>query len=603
MTADGPAHVVEHAPGQLDSSEKIAKSPELPALPGTEARALAQALGLSTTVADLLIRRGHRDPEATRRFLEPKLQHLTRPDAMAGRAAAAERLARAIRARERICVFGDYDCDGITATAVTTESLRLLGGDVTPLLANRYAGGYGLSPSAVERILAARPSVLVTCDCGSSDHEALAALRQHGIDAVVIDHHLVPDEPLPALAFLNPHRQDCGFPYKGLASCGLALSLAAAVRAALGSNLDLRGALDLVAIGTIADVVPLDGDNRALVRAGLRVLEQARRPGIRALLELAKVDGAASISGEDIAFRIAPRINAPGRLGAPDLALELLLAPTDDHARGVAAQIEQLMTERRALQDRVLAEAIAEIEEAGWAERAAIVVGRAGWSQGVVGIVAGRLADRYQLPVIVIGFDGEHGRGSVRGPKGSRLHTALSAAAHVLTRFGGHQAAAGLDVELSRLGELREAFESACSQGLAAPLEPAAGTEGQLIARFAPEDDPFRVLLDLAKLEPCGEKNPAASLYIESEVVAAREVRGGHLKLELEIERGRRIAGFGPTLGDRAAGLRGRVMVLGKLRPDRWRGGEAVELKVERVTELAESPGAEQSCGNPRPGA
>lgn len=287
--------VVVPALGTAYSPETSASRRALPEHAGPEARELATALGLTTTVADLLVRRGHQDLEATRRFLDPKLLHLTRPDAMADRLVAADRLARAVRERERICVFGDYDCDGITATAVTTEVLTLLGGDVVPVLASRYAGGYGLSAGARTRIEETGARVLVTCDCGSSDHESLEQLRRQGIDAIVIDHHLVPEEPLPVLAFLNPQRKECGFPYKSLASCGLALSLGAAVRAALGSTLDLRRVLDLVAIGTIADVVALDGDNRALVRAGLRMLEQARRPGIRALLENARIDPGASI--------------------------------------------------------------------------------------------------------------------------------------------------------------------------------------------------------------------------------------------------------------------------------------------------------------------
>src|SRR6185437_13889976 len=218
------------------------------------------------------------------------------------RDASAERIARAVRAGERICVFGDYDCDGITATAITTSFLRALGGDVTPLLATRLEGAYGLSAPALERVLAARPTLLVTCDCGSSDHERLAVARARGIDTVVIDHHLVPAEPLPAFAFLNPHRPECGFPYKGMASCGLALSLGAAVRKTLGASLDLRPFLDLVAIGTIADVAPLDGDNRALVRAGLAVMGgiagpggRVQRPGLRALAENARFDLAAGL--------------------------------------------------------------------------------------------------------------------------------------------------------------------------------------------------------------------------------------------------------------------------------------------------------------------
>ncbi|HSC89670.1 MAG TPA: DHH family phosphoesterase, partial [Polyangiaceae bacterium] len=207
------------------------------------------------------------------RFLRPRLAELTRPDAMVDRSTAARRLARAVRENERIVVFGDYDCDGMTATAILTDALRELGASsVTPVLASRFAGGYGLSARALERVLEAEPSLVITCDCGSSDHPSLERLRQRGVDAVVIDHHLVPAEPLPALAFLNPHRPDCGFAYKGLASCGLAFSVVAALRSELGAQLDPKGYLDLVAIGTIADVAPLDGDNRALVRAGLAQL-------------------------------------------------------------------------------------------------------------------------------------------------------------------------------------------------------------------------------------------------------------------------------------------------------------------------------------------
>lgn len=536
---------------------------------------------MTTTVADLLLRRGHADVDRTRRFLDPKLAHLTAPDCMADRAAAAERLAFAVRRREPIAVFGDYDCDGITSAAIMTEVLRALGGEVAPFLASRFDGGYGVSEAAVERIVGSGARVLVTCDCGSSDHTSLAVLRARGIDVIVIDHHLVPDEPLPALAFLNPHRQECGFPYKGLASCGLALSVGAAVRAALGTPLDVRQWLDLVAIGTIADVAPLDGDNRVLVCAGLRALRSAKRPGVRALLELAKIDPGFPVTGDDVAFRLAPRINAPGRLGAPDVALKLLLARSDEEAGLLAAEIEQLTLARRSLQEQMLAEAIEEIEQNGWADRRSLVLGREGWNPGIVGIVAGRLASRYDRPVIVVGFAGGHGRGSVRGPSGVRLFDLVSEAGDVLLRFGGHQAAAGLELTLARLPELRERFEAACSKGLRGPgadkLDP------KLLARLSPEDEPHQVLSDLMRLEPCGAMNPAPRLFVEGTVVAAREVRGGHLKLELDLPSGHRMGGFGVAMGERAPLLKGTVWVLGRLRADRFRGGNAVEIYADEI--------------------
>ncbi|MBK7585114.1 MAG: single-stranded-DNA-specific exonuclease RecJ [Myxococcales bacterium] len=562
------------------AENKSIVGPLLPAPASAEALALARAAGLSVTIADLMQRRGLTDPVELARFMEPKLSHLTPPDAMADRDAAAERIAFAIREREPIAVFGDYDCDGITSAAILTGIIRALGGTVVTLLASRFDGGYGVSAAAVQRITDSGARLLVTCDCGSSDHVTLADVRSRGLDIIVIDHHLVPDEPLPALAFLNPHRPECGFPYKGLASCGLVLSIGAAVRARLGQTLDLRAWLDLVAIGTIADVAPLDGDNRALVRAGLRTLAEGKRPGVRVLLELARFDATHALSAEDVAFRIAPRINAPGRLGKPDLALDLLLATSHEDARAIGAEIERLSTERRSIQDKMITEAVREIEEAGYHERAAIVIGREGWSHGIVGIVAGRIASRYGKPVIAIGFEaGGHGRGSVRGPKGSRLHDALSQVGDVLERFGGHQAAAGVEVRIDRLEALRDGFETACASAPALPAEDQAADTVWLHSG----DRPAQVLADVARLEPCGQANPAPRVAVEADVLAAREVKGGHLKLELELEGSQRMGGFGVSMGSRAAALSGRVVVLGRLRRDAWRGGDAVEMRVEEV--------------------
>ena len=549
--------------------------------PSAWARELALGLGVSVTLAELLEQRGHRELEATRRFLNPRLSELTVPDAMVDRSLAAERIARSIRAGDLVAVFGDYDCDGMTSAAIMTEVIEALGGRAVTFIASRFEGGYGVSSAAVDKVLASGAPLLVTCDCGSSDHVSLQRLRDAGVDCVVIDHHLVPAEPLPAVAFLNPHRPECGFPYKGLASCGLALSIGAALRTALGKELDLRRWLDLVAIGTIADVAPLDGDNRALVRAGLRAIGEARRPGIRALLELAKLDAQSPITAEDVAFRIAPRLNAPGRLGSADIAVQLLLAKTLDEAHALAAEIEQRSSERRLLQERMIEEALAEIEAEGWADRAAIVIGREGWNHGIVGIVAGRLADRFKCPVMAIGFSNGHGRASVRGPQGSRLFDALSAAKHILVRFGGHQAAAGAEVELARLAELRECFESACAAQ--SPQAKANSSEAAPWAWLAAGEEPARVLGDLYQLEPCGAGNESPLLALEARVISARQVNGGHLKLELELEGGTRIGAFGFTMGERASGLRGRVRVVGKLRPDRYRGGNAIEFKLEKI--------------------
>jgi single-stranded-DNA-specific exonuclease len=542
----------------------------------------SRRLGLSRTIATWLTRAGHADISATERFLNPKLADLTRPDQMADRQVVASRLAKAIRGGELVAVFGDYDCDGITSAAIMTEVLRALGGRAVPLIASRFDGGYGVSPAAMARVLATGASVLVTCDCGSSDHATLRELTGRGLDVVVIDHHLVPDEPLPAIGFLNPHRHDCGFAYKGLASCGLALSVAAALRRELGVELDIRYWLDLVAIGTVADVAPLDGDNRALVRAGLEAISRARRPGMLALLELAKIAKDTPLTGRDIAFRIAPHINAPGRLGSADIALELLLAKDLDTARGLARTLEQVSDRRRALSEEMYAEACAEIEAQGFAKRAAIVIGREGWNPGIVGIVAGRIADRFERPVIVVGFDATSGRGSVRGPEGSRLHDALTAVSDVLLRFGGHQAAAGVELARERLDTLRERFaEAIAAQDVAPRAEAAAAVE---LLHLAVGDDPLAVLADLGRLEPCGFRNPRPRIVVEGRVASVREVKNGHLKLELSIDDRRRLGCFAPRRGELASVLQGHVRVVGDLRLNSFNGVDSAELLVDDVS-------------------
>lgn len=537
------------------------------------------------TLAGYLLQRGFTGDERTERYLDPKLQHLTQPDRMADRDQAASRIAEALRSSEPIFVFGDYDCDGITSAAILTEVLRELGGQVECALASRFDGGYGVSTRATERIKASGARLLITCDCGSSDHESLEVLRRAGLDVIVIDHHLVPEAPLPVRAFLNPHRPECGFPYKGLASCGLVLSIAAALRQVTGQKLDLRRWLDLVAIGTIADVAPLDGDNRALVRAGLKRLAEAPRPGLRALMSLAELDVAYPLVARDVAFRIAPRLNAPGRLGSPELALRLLLSTNADEATLLAAEIEQLSEQRKLQQQAMIEEAAQDIELNGWADRGALTLGRAGWNHGIVGIVAGRLADQYQKPVIVVGFEGTVGRGSVRGPAGARLFDALSAVSGSLVRFGGHQAAAGVEVEYSKLDELRQRFEAACVEGTAAASGAVMG-EGKVVLELLPEDDPRQVLSDLLRLEPCGEGNPRPELSLAARLISARVVKGGHLKLELEVPSGRRVGAFAPNQAELAESLGDQVRVVGELRPDRWRGGDAVEVSVRSVERL-----------------
>lgn len=494
---------------------------------------------------------------------------------MRGRTTAIERIARAIRSGEHIVVFGDYDCDGMTATAILADAIVTLGGRVSTELASRFEGGYGFSGTALQRVLAMKPRLVVTCDCGSSDAPSLRELAARGVDAVVIDHHLVPDEPLPVVAFLNPHQPGCDFPFKGMASCGLAFSVAAGLRRALDRSLDVKAYLDLVAVGTIADVMPLTGDNRALVRAGLELLERSPRPGLAALLERAGVERGVPLTATDVAFKIAPRLNAPGRLGSPKPALELLLARDEAQAATLAESLEVLSIERRAQQDRIEEEADADVRARPL--QRSVVVGREGWNHGIVGIVAGRLAEKHQRPTVVVGFEGEVGVGSVRGPAGFPLFTALGACAKLLVRHGGHQAAAGLTVTSTVFEEFRRHFDEAC-----------ANLSAEAVSRRSPllleaGDRLEDVVADLMLLEPTGEGNPAPVFRIEATVRSAREVRGSHLKLEVETDARETLEVFGPRLGRHAELLRGRVELTGVLGKKYFRGRAKNELLLDQV--------------------
>jgi single-stranded-DNA-specific exonuclease len=542
----------------------------------------------------VLLHRGLRSAEAARAFLDPRLGDLTRPDGMADRALAADRLARAVRAGERVAVFGDYDVDGTTSAAIVADILEALGAEVVVLVGSRFSGGYGFSDAALARVVETGATLLVTCDCGSSDHPRLHEARRRGVDAIVVDHHLVPDEPLPALAFLNPHRSECGFPYKHLTSTGLALSLGAAVRAALGARLDLRAWLDLVALGTVADVGVLDGDNRRLVRAGLQALGAPDvRPGIAALRETARLRPGVAMTSRDVAFKLAPRLNAAGRMGDPSIALALLRARTMEEAKTAAAAVERLNEERRAIEQRVTAEAIAQVEEIyGPRPTRGVVAAGEGWHRGVVGITAARLVDRFGVPAVVVAIEDGVGHGSARAPEGAKLHDVVARCAATLERFGGHQAAVGLTLRANRVEALRAAFSDATAvagapPGLAATEDAAEGGPRQApcVVDVVLDGAAFGVpsAADLARLEPLGLGNeePRFAL-VAAKVERAAVVGDRHLRLALRVGRDR-IEAFGYDMGNRLDGLGYVVDVVGALGPNGYRGGDSVEMRIVDV--------------------
>jgi single-stranded-DNA-specific exonuclease len=543
--------------------------------------ALAAETKLRPLTARVLAGRGILRADLASKFLEPRLADLRRPDGMADLQRAIDRLVAAIGAGETIGVFGDYDVDGVTTAATLASALREMGGKVIARAASREAG-YGVGVEDVARFAADGCRVLVTGDCGTSDHEALAAARERGIDTIVIDHHELPAAETPAYALINSRRPDDAFPFKGLASCGVAFYLAAALRTRLASSFDPRELLDLVALGTIADLVPLTDENRILVAAGLKVLSARKRPGLAALAVRAELtDG--PITAQQAAFRLTPRLNAAGRLGEAQLALDLLLATPADAER-LAVAIDEQNTERQRIQELVWMEARAQAAEQ--ADAPALVVGAEGWHHGVVGIVAARLVDDYARPVIAIGFKNGEGRGSARTVPGVNLFDALGACRDHLTRFGGHAGAAGLSIVRDRLDGFRAAFVGEAARQLAG--RPPAAVDVDAEVALGDLDLPFAE--ELSRLGPFGAANREPLFALRGVVARTTRVVGkGHLQLTLD--HGGVISeaiAFGQGEADPGPGAVLDLLATAEL--DTFRGMRRTRL---RVTKLARRPNAD----------
>ena len=556
--------------------------------------AIERDLRVRETTARCLAGRGVVSSDHARTFLEPRLAGLRPPTGLAGLADSIERIVDAVLRRQRIGVFGDYDVDGVTTAALLTTFLRSLGADIVPRVARRV-DGYGFTANAAEEFVAAKCDLVITGDCGTSDFLSINRLAHVGCDVVVVDHHTVPDGDVahPARALLNPFRADSLFPFRGLASVGLAFYLAAALRTALrdrgffrgGSELpepDVRQLLDLVALGTIADLVPLTHENRVLTALGLRQLATSPRPGIAALLQSAGVVDTSVVDAHVVSWKLAPRLNAPGRLGAAAPSLDLLLADREG-ATQCAAQIEAANSERRELQAQVMREAEAQLGDRD--PGPAVVIAGEGWPAGVVGIVAAKLVDKYQRPAFVVAIDpasGE-GRGSARTAGGVDLYRALAASSKHLGRFGGHAAAAGFALHRDNISAWRELLSDSVAQ-LAAGSGPVV-SERCADAEVRIDQIDERLASELAALGPFGQQNPAPVLLLRGATVAsARRVGdGSHLKLSLRDDNRSERSAIGFSLGDRPVTDGCKVSALFAPTISTWQGRQRVELSLHDV--------------------
>ena len=494
---------------------------EIPGYDLSAALRLERDLGLSHVLAQVLVRRGISDPGVARAFLDPRDAH--DPGEFAGIDRAVALIDRHIERGSRIVVHGDYDVDGVCATAIMVRALRSRGADAGWYLPDRLTDGYGLALETVHRLAARDTGLIVTVDCAITAVDEIAAARAAGLDVIVSDHHAPrADGELPDCEVVHP--AVCGYPCPELCGTGVAYKLAQALGAPTAEE-----DIELVALATVADLMPLVGENRRLVRAGLLALSRTSRPGLRALMTAANVDPSALDTGA-LGFRLAPRINASGRLRRADAGLELLLTEDEGRAAQIASELERVNAERRAVEQRIVWEAEAQVAEQG--DRYTYVLAGEDWHPGVVGIVASRVVERHHRPAVVVGLDGHEGSGSARSIPGFDLLGALHACAAHLGRYGGHRAAAGLAVRRDKLEDFREAFERHAVDVLApellVPVERvdaiAAGCElGLALAE------------ELERLEPCGVGNPRPRLLVPG--ARLRDLRpmgeGRHLRFSV----------------------------------------------------------------------
>jgi single-stranded-DNA-specific exonuclease len=549
----------------------------------------AAQLKISPLVARLIALRGYADAESARRFLSSTLRDdLPSPFEMAGMEPAVGRLADAIKNREQVAVWGDYDVDGTTGTAVLVSFLREIGAEPIYHVPHRIEDGYGLNLEGLRRLKERGVDVVVTVDCGISNGTEIAAAREFGLDIVVVDHHQPPEELPPAAAVINPHRRDCVFPDKGLCAAGLAFYLVIGLRARLreqgrfvsGAGPDVRRYLDIVTLGTIADMVPLKGVNRTLLRRGLVELAGSTRPGVAALKQVSSIPEGDVTAGQ-VGFRLGPRINAAGRVDDAIKVVELLTTDSPDVALRIARELDEHNSERRGLEAQVLEQALEQATAAfDGGNRRSLVLAGEGWHPGVIGIVASRIVERFYRPTVVIGFDNGAGKGSARSIRGFHLVEGFRRCAEHLEKFGGHEYAGGLSIRADKLEPFAEAFENVARQTLGSDdLNPLLEIDAAL--RFSQVG--FPLVRELETLKPFGIGNPEPLFMTAQAEVRERKVFSAGVRYRLR-DQGCTVGAVVFGAAEDCPGLPGeRIDVAYRLSENEWNGSRAVELRIVDV--------------------
>jgi single-stranded-DNA-specific exonuclease len=547
--------------------------------------ALAAALNIHPTVARLLCLRGMAEPELAERFLYPTLDHLHDPFKLADMDRAVTRLEQALAQRQRIAIHGDYDVDGITSTVILRRALEMLGGDVVHFIPERLRDGYGLQPAAIDRLHAEGVHLIVSVDCGIRGADAARRARELGVDLIITDHH-EPDGTLPdALAVINPKRHDCTYPDKNLAGVGVALKLVQALCQRADRTKWLPAFVKIAAIGTLADVVPLVGENRVIARLGLASLSRGPHTiGLRSLLDAAGLSGK-TIDSYQVGFILAPRVNAAGRMSTPDIATRLLLATDEtmgDEARGLAQQLNDENLRRQQEEADLVTHAKKAIEtDPAVGAHNVLVVGGAGWHRGVIGIAASKLVDAYHKPAIVLSVDGDIAHGSCRSIPDFDMLGALERCADLFVKFGGHKQAAGLTMEAARVPEFRARINAYADDVLEPDqLRPRLRIDGQLSLKAINHE----LMRGLDSMGPFGLSNPRPIFHASPvEVVdGPRTLKERHLKMTF-CQDGRRFRAIAWRAAERAGFLethRAGVNLAFSLERNEFQGETYLELSV-----------------------
>ena len=496
------------------------------------ASSLARVLGVSPILAALLINRGYGDVPAARTFLSPGYEQLHEPLLMLGMKEAVGRIKKAIEQREPVLIYGDYDVDGTTGTAILLRALKLLGARAGFHIPHRFTEGYGIQQPALERAFAEGYKLVVSVDCGIRAHEPLYWARDNGLDVIITDHHL-PDEQEgapPAFAVLNPNQAGCTYPDKHLAGVGVAFKLVHALFREYGRESQVGAFMKVVAIGTVADVAKLVGENRTIVSIGLKDLARAANPGLKALIDVAGCGDGKGMTAYDLGFRLGPRINAAGRMDAARAVVELFDTRDSAEARRIAEHLDARNEERKTVQQQIIDLALAELGDSTDAKVA--VIEGSGWHRGVIGIAASKIAERLNRPCVVFSIDGEVAHGSGRSIEAYHLLNGLTACADLFEKFGGHSHAAGITIRPERIAEFRRRVnEHAASCLTEEDLEHSVTIDMEL----APEDVGFSLARELQALEPFGAGNQrpvfvTRNLRLLSEPAVLKDK---HLKLRL----------------------------------------------------------------------